>query len=78
MLEEDVWLDNDPHFWTSPPTWGICRTDYRRTVNVGDYIFFVLPAHAELPQMVYGYLRVKEKITHSQAFQRSALRSKPS
>jgi len=17
------WLDNDPHFWTQPPTWGI-------------------------------------------------------
>jgi hypothetical protein len=37
------WLDNDPHFWEPPPTWGICRTDSRRVVKVGDYIFFVLP-----------------------------------
>lgn len=70
------WLDNDPHFWKSPPTWGICRTDYRRCVTPGDYIFFVLPKASKLPQMVYGYLRVDEKITHEQAFKRRGLRSK--
>ena len=31
------WLDNDPHFWTQPPTWGICRTDRRRGVDPGDF-----------------------------------------
>ncbi len=70
------WLDNDPHFWEPPPTWGICRTDFRRVIKVGDYIFFVLPKASELPQMVYGYFRVREKITHMQAFRRPELRHK--
>jgi hypothetical protein len=71
------WLDNDPHFWTWPPTWGICRTDFRRVVKVGDYVFFVLPKASELPQMVYGYFKVREKIiTHMQAFRRPDLRRK--
>ena len=70
------WLDNDPHFWTQPPTWGICRTDYRRVIRKGDYIFFVLPKASELPQMIYGYFRVKDKITHVQAFNRPELASK--
>jgi hypothetical protein len=54
------WLDNDPHFWTQPPTWGICRTDYRRVIRKGDYIFFVLPKASELPQMIYGFFQVKK------------------
>jgi hypothetical protein len=74
--DDDDWIDNDPHFWTIPPTWGICRTDYRRSVNVGDYVFFVLPKASDLPQMIYGYIRVKEKITHLEAYHRSELRRK--
>lgn len=70
------WLDNDPHFWTQPPTWGICRTDLRRCVRPDDYVFFVLPKAAELPQMVYGYLRVRERITHVEAYHRPGLASK--
>jgi hypothetical protein len=70
------WIDNDPHFWTSPPTWGICRNDIRRRASPGDYIFFVLPKAAEQPQCLLGYLRVAEKITHDQAFRRPGLRSK--
>ena len=73
---DEIWLDNDPHFWDLPPTWGICRTDYRRTINVGDYIFFVLPKKGKLPQMIYGYFCVAEKITHDEAFARSDLRNK--
>jgi hypothetical protein len=70
------WLDNDPHFWTQPPTWGICRTDYRRVIKNGDYIFYVLSKASELPQMIYGYFQVKDKITHIQAFNRHELASK--
>jgi hypothetical protein len=70
------WLDNDPHFWSWPPTWGICRTDFRRVVDVGDYIFFVLPKASELPQMVYGCFRVRERTCHMQAFRRPELRRK--
>jgi hypothetical protein len=39
-------------------------------------MFFVLPLGAELRQMVYGYFRVKEKITHEQAYLRPELESK--
>lgn len=70
------WLDNDPHFWTQPSTWGICRTDLRRLISVGDYVFFVLPKGANLPQMIYGYFKVHEKITHLEAYTRPNLRSK--
>lgn len=73
---DEVWLDNDPHFWDSPPSWGICRTDYRRTIAIGDYVFFVLGKRSRLPQMIYGYLQVKEKITHEEAYHREALRQK--
>lgn len=65
----DESLDNDPHFWKQPPTWGICRTDYRRNCKVGDYIFFVLPKKSSLnEQCIYGYLKVKDIITHAQAY----------
>jgi len=70
------WIDNDPHFWTNPPTWGICRTDFRRTVKIGDYVFYVLPINAELPQMVFAYMKVLKKISHIEAYHLTELRSK--
>jgi len=62
------WLDNDPHFWSSPPTWGICRTDFRGVMSKGDYIFFVLPKKTDLPQMVYGYFKIADHIDHLTAY----------
>lgn len=70
------WIDNDPHFWTDPPTWGICRNDLRRKADLEDYVFFVLPRAANHPQCLFGYMKVKEKITHLDAFSRPYLRSK--
>lgn len=70
------WIDNDPHFWSQPPTWGICRNDLRRRADNGDYIFFVLPKAAKHPQCIFGYMKIKEKISHASAFVRSALRAK--
>lgn len=70
------WIDNDPHFWTSPPTWGICRNDLRAKAEEGDYVIFVLPRHAQHPQMIFAVLRIAEKIRHSEAFFRKNLRSK--
>lgn len=70
------WIDNDPHFWKRPPTWGICRNDLRRRADKGDYIFFVLPKAAKHPQCIFGYLKVKEIISHSSAFARNDLRNK--
>lgn len=62
------WLDNDPHFWNSPPTWGICRTDFRKKLDEGDYIFFVLPKYTNLPQMIYGYIGIESHIDHWTAY----------
>ena len=70
------WIDNDPHFWTTPPTWGICRSDLRKLVRPGDYVFFVLPKNADAPQMIYAYLKVKRKVDHLAAYHRPELRRK--
>jgi hypothetical protein len=70
------WVDNDPHFWNEPPTWGICRNDLRRLCRNGDYIFFVLPRRGRHPQMIFGYIRVEEKISHLAAYHRADLRQK--
>ncbi|MBS1903235.1 MAG: hypothetical protein JSS75_05995 [Bacteroidetes bacterium] len=73
----DEFIDNDPHFYTQPPTWGICRSDIRKNRGVGEYVFFVLPAHPKnLPQMIYGYMRIERKTTHEQAYAEGGLRSK--
>lgn len=70
------WIDNDPHFWSSPPTWGICRNDLRAGASIGDFVFFVLPRHGRHPQMIFAYLKIAEKITHVEAFGRPTLLSK--
>lgn len=70
------WVDNDPHFWTNPPTWGICRNDLRRRAGPGDYVFFVLPKRALHPQCLFAYLHVSEKLSHVEAFAHPELRSK--
>lgn len=74
--QKGSWVDNDPHFWTSPPTWGICRNDLRAGADVGDFVFFVLPRRGRHPQMIFGFLKVVEKISHIEAFPRPDLRSK--
>lgn len=56
--------DNDPHFWCSPPTWGICRPDLRKKVLPGQTIFFVLSKYAQHPQMIFGYMKVFEVVSH--------------
>jgi hypothetical protein len=45
-------------------------------VRAGDFVFFVLPKRGQLPQMLFGYLKVKETITHTQAHNRVDLVSK--
>jgi hypothetical protein len=74
--QKGSWVDNDPHFWTSPPTWGICRNDLRAGADIGDFVFFVLPRWGRHPQMIFGFLKIAEKITHIEAFQQHKLRSK--
>ena len=69
-------IDNDPHFWTSPPTWGICRNDLRRKAEPDDVVFYVLPVKAKHPQSIFGYITIKEMISHLEAWHRPDLRSK--
>ena len=69
-------VDNDPHLWTNPYTWGICRPDIRNRVKEGDYVFFVLGSRANLPQMIFAFIRVAEIITHYQAYHKAGLETK--
>ena len=66
-------VDNDPHVWNKPYTWGICRPDLRERVTIGDYIFFVFGANAKLPQMIFAYIKVDEIISHCEAYFRKEL-----
>lgn len=70
------WVDNDPHFWTGIPTWGICRNDLRKRAEVDDYVFFVLPKHSRHPQMIFAYMKIQEIVTHKEAYHRINLRDK--
>jgi hypothetical protein len=74
--QKGSWVDNDPHFWTSPPTWGICRNDLRAGAEIGDFVFYVLPRRGRHPQMIFSFLKIKDKISHVEAFARPDLRSK--
>ena len=74
--QKGSWIDNDPHFWTSPPTWGICRNDLRAKADPGDVIFFVLPSRGRHPQMIFGFLKIAEIISHKEAFARVELECK--
>ena len=69
-------VDNDPHIWTKPYTWGICKYPNRNNVNKGDYVFFVLGSQSKLPQMIFAYIRVGEIVTHYQAYHMEILKSK--
>ena len=70
------WVDNDPHFWTDPPTWGICRNDLRARSRPGYTIFFVLPKNGRHPQCIFGYLTIDRIVTHLQAYRDPRLISK--
>jgi len=73
-IDVEKTTDNDPHFWNSPPTWGICRPDFLRNVKIGDFVFYVLPSKIKLPQMIFAYIKVKEIITHDKAYKRFPLK----
>lgn len=70
------WIDNDPHFWTSPPTWGICRPDLRAGAREGDVVFFALPKNGRHPQSIFAYLTIEKIVSHSEAFRDMKLLSK--
>jgi hypothetical protein len=76
--QRNGWVDNDPHFWTNPPTWGICRNDLRAAAAAvaGDVIFFVLPKRGKHPQCLFGYLTIEKIVSHLAAYRDPRLRSK--
>ncbi len=78
---QNLTIDNDPHIISSPLTWGICRPDFRKAIDLDqfdEWIFFVLPKKAvdfdgsPLPQTVFAYMRVAEKTSHQLAYGRFA------
>src|SRR3989344_1847713 len=62
------WIDNDPHIYSKPFTWGICRYDLRNAADPGDYVFFVLPKRSRLPQTIFAYMKISKIITHKEAY----------
>lgn len=74
--QKGSWIDNDPHFWISPPTWGICRNDLRATADPGDVVLFVLPRRGRHPQSLFGYLTIESVISHHAAYHTPSLKSK--
>jgi len=69
------WLDksNDPDLRRSPMTWGICRTNVRRSARVGAHLFFVAyhadATHLPLQEryVLSAYFHVGERIEQHQA-----------
>jgi len=61
-------IDINPHIWSSPYTWGICRPDLRNCINPGDYVFYVFGSTADYPQTIFAYIKVAKVITHLEAF----------
>src|SRR6266699_1847496 len=70
------WVDNDPHYWSDPPTWGICRNDLRADAKKGDVVFFVLPRQGRYPPTIFGYLTIEKVVTHATAYYIPSLVSK--
>lgn len=62
-------LGDDPDF-RAPATWGICRPNTRRAVQVGSHVFFVGFMRSSSRYLVKGWLRVGEKIGYLEALNR--------
>jgi hypothetical protein len=62
-------LSDDPCF-KKPPTWGICRPPTRKSVSLGDYLFFI--AYYKICRQYYfkGYFKVGDKISYDTALKR--------
>lgn len=63
-------LDNDPHPYTPPFTWGICRPDLRGNSRPGYHIFFVSPKRRGMLQSIFAHMAIEEIITHDAAYVR--------
>lgn len=59
-------IGNDPCF-DSPPSWGICRPPTRRSVKVGDTLFFI--AKVGTDYFLKGWFKVGSKLDYLSALQ---------
>jgi len=69
-MEDDVRdLGEDPDF-RNPATWGICRPNTRRAVQLGSHVFFLGFLRNPTRYLIKGWLRVGEKIGYVEALER--------
>jgi hypothetical protein len=62
-------ISDDPCF-KYPPTWGICRPPTRKSVKIGDYLFFI--AYYKICKQYFfkGYFKVGDKISYDTAIKK--------
>jgi hypothetical protein len=68
---------NDPDFRQVPYSWGICRPNIRRSVAVGQYLFFVARDKGGTHGFfIKGYFRVAKKLTLPEVLRQPILRGR--
>ena len=60
---------NDPDFAHFPFTWGVCRPDFRNSIEIGGYVFFVTELNDPKGQRITGIIEVKAKLDWKDARQ---------
>ena len=63
-------VGKDPDFSKPAPTWGICRPNYRKSVQVGYCLFFIGYFRKKKKYYFKGYFEVGEKISYIEALKR--------
>lgn len=68
---------NDPDFREAPFSWGICRPNIRRSVKVGQRLFFVARDTGDTHDFfIKGYFRVAKKLTLPEVLEEPTLRNR--
>jgi len=62
-------VGDDPYF-DNLPTWGICRPNYRKSISVGDILFFLGFLKVRNQYILKGWFEVGEKINYLKALER--------
>lgn len=62
-------ISDDPCF-DNPPTWGICRPPTRKSISVGDKLFFIAYYKEVRKYYIKGWFEVGEKISYYDALNR--------
>lgn len=59
-------ISDDPCFDT-PPSWGICRPPTRRSIDIGDFLFFCAYYKSTKEYFIKGYFKVGQKVSYDTA-----------